>query len=134
MEIDITNFFYSCAPIDFSASAFEIGQDAGRITWQAALEETRDTVLLSTDEEKEAFRNFISGFWSREEVDSWNDDELNALCIQFIAGEMREPVGFELGTDTTDEEWEEYARQAQEGLISGRLFRAGDRVFFYVGS
>lgn len=135
MEIDVTKFFESCAPMDFSASALEIGQDAGRITWQAALEESCDTVLLGTDEEVDAFRNFISDFgaWSDEEIDSWTDHELNALCIQFVAGEMREPRGFDLGKDTTDEEWEEYERQVEEGLVSGRLFRFGNRVFFYIG-
>jgi len=121
--------------MDFSASALEIGADAGKVTWQAALEEARDTTLLQSDEEKDAFRNFISGFgaWSDEEIASWDDDELNALCIQFIAGDMREPRGFELGKDTTDEEWKEYERQIEKGLVSGRLFRVGDRVFFYVG-
>ena len=118
MEIDVTDFFRSCAPMDFFASPAEIGQDAGKVTWQAALEESSSTVLLGTDEEVDAFRNFISDFgaWSDEEIDSWTDHKLNALCIQFVAGGMREPCGFELGKDTTNEEWEEYERQAEGGV------------------
>lgn len=122
--------------MDFSASVAEIGQDAGKVTWQAALEEARDTVLLGTDEEKEAFRVFVSRFgaWSAEEIASWNDDELNALCIQFVAGDMREPVGFDLRYDSTDEDWQEYERQAMEGVVSGRLSRNKDgKIYFYIG-
>lgn len=137
MELKITEFFRSAAPMDFSASVAEIGTDAGRATWAAAWEESRDTVILDDEEKRDAFRRFVrdSGGWTDEEIKAWSDTELNALCIQWIAGDMREPVGFELGADSTDEDWAEYQRQAEQGQVAGRLFKGTDsEIYFYIGS
>lgn len=38
MEINITTFFNNAAPMDYSASIAEIGDDAGPSTWRAANE------------------------------------------------------------------------------------------------
>ena len=42
MEIDITDFFKNAAPMDYSASAVEIGRDAGAHTWRAAMDDADD--------------------------------------------------------------------------------------------
>jgi hypothetical protein len=136
MEFDITEFFNTCAPMDYSASRAEIGDNAGADTWCAACEDSPDHVILDTDEKREAFRSFVrsAGAWSDEEIAAWSDVELNALCIQWIAGDMREPVGFELGPDTTNEQWAEFARQSEVGQVSGRIFKGTDnRIYFYAG-
>ena len=96
MEINITNLFYSLVYEDkasqLSASVLEMGNNAGRITWNNSKEEAKNCNLLDTEEKKEAFRKFVedSGGWTRDEIMRWNDIELEALLIKWIAGDIRE--------------------------------------------
>lgn len=131
MELDITDFFNGAAPSDYSASVAEIGRNAGPDTWRAANEDSGDYPLLQTDEQREAFRSFVkdSGGWTAEEIAAWSDTELNALCIQWIAGDMREN---DLNPDMSDDDWAEY--EANENARHS-IFRASDgKVYFYIGS
>lgn len=91
MEIDITRFLAEAAPMDYSASVAEIGQNAGRDTWNAAIEDSPDFMMLDDDEKRDAFRAYVRGFgaWSDEEIAAWSDVELNALFIQIISGDIR---------------------------------------------
>lgn len=137
MELNISAFFKTAAPMDYSASQMEIGRDAGPSTWRAAVEDSEDHMILDDDEKREAFRDFVrsAGAWSEEEIDAWSDKELNALCIQWVSGDMREPCGFELGPDTTPEEWADYESQSQAGQVAGRIFKGTDgEIYFYCGS
>jgi hypothetical protein len=61
VELNITKFFNEAAPMDYSASAMELGQDAGLITWSHAVEDAADYNLLPTDEAREAFRQYVRG-------------------------------------------------------------------------
>lgn len=131
-ELDITDFFYNACPRDYSASVAEIGQDAWRITWQAALDDSDGYQLLRSDDDREAFREFVRGLgaWSDDEVAAWSDQELNTLCIQFVSGDMREVPG--MPADGWD--WDKYEQMVDEGICSSRLFRASDgHVYFYIG-
>lgn len=133
MEIDITDFFNTCSPRDFSASVAEIGNDAGVITWTAALEQAADSAHLKTEEQKDAFREWAkgSGGWTEGEVNAWTDTELNALFIQWVSGDMREAPGITLGPETTDAEWAEYEKLQEEGVVSSNIFRGSDgRIYF----
>lgn len=130
MQIDIT----SLSDIDlftFSHSAAEGGQDAGRNTWTASLDDarTRRPPLLSTPEALEAFKAWTADFgaWSDEERGAWSDEECNALFLQWVAGDVRAA-----GYDSIDEiDWEEYESQAREGSISANIYRADDgRIYF----
>lgn len=117
--------------MDYSASIAEIGADAGPDTWRAACEDSADYPILDTDDKREAFREFVcsSGGWSREEITAWSDAELNALCIQWIAGDMREAG---LSADMTPEQWAEYDSDEN---ICHRIFRGYDgEIYFYIGS
>lgn len=91
MDINITKFYNEAAPIDYSASVAEIGANAGRDTWNAAMEDAPDYDMLDTDEKRDALRAHIRGFgaWSDEEIAAWSDTELNALFIQLISGDIR---------------------------------------------
>src|SRR5574337_580431 len=94
MEIDITQFVNDECPVDFSASVAEIGNDAGRQTWSAAMETAPDYLaqfITNTDARDELTR-WIRGFgaWNDAEIAAWSDTELCALLIQFIAGDLRE--------------------------------------------
>ncbi len=124
MDINVSKLinqeFYS--PFDFSASVAEIGRDAGKLTWQASLEESDEINLLDTDEKKQAYREHISayGAWDEDEINAWSDIELNALLIQEISGDIREGA---LDDDTPDDQ------------KSGRLsMESGGEFYFYCGS
>lgn len=132
MELDITRFFSEAAPRDYSASVAEIGNDAGRVTWRAALDDAGDFNLLPDDDARDAFKEYARGFgaWSADEIAAWSADELNALCMQFIAGDMRDYCD-----DAASWNWDEYEQGAQAGTYSGRLFRGdGGRVYYDIGS
>lgn len=131
-ELDITEFFKNACPKDYSASAHELGDNAGAITWQHAIEDSEDYLLLDSEEKREAFREFIkgAGAWSDEEIAAWTDTELNALCIQWVAGDIREA-----GIDTNNTDWQEYEAGCQEGIYSSSLFQGTDgRIYFDIGS
>lgn len=131
MELDITDFFLSANPRYYSASAAELGDDAGRITWENAVDAADEWILLKDEETRQAFRDFVREFgaWSDDEISAWSDVELNALCLQFISGDIRESGLADGGT------WEQYAVDAESGRVSSRLFRddAG-RVYFDIGN
>ena len=136
MELEITRFWNAAAFRDYSASAAEIGADAGRATWGAACDDSDDyPELLATDEAREAFRAFVrdSGGWTHDEINAWSDSELRALLIQWISGDAREAFPHaRTAADVTPEHWAEYE---SDDSACHRLFRADDgRVFFYIGS
>lgn len=91
MEIEITSLLeiYQFA---LSHSAAEGGENAGPETWQASLEQASETHLLDTPEKLEAMRGFArsSGGWDDEEIAAWTPQEVNALFLQWIAGDVRE--------------------------------------------
>ena len=107
--------------------------NAGNLTWANANAAVYLYSLLDTDEKLSAFRAFVkeSGGWSGDEVERFSDKELNALCIQWIAGDMREPVGFDMGPQMDAEDWEEYDAQCSAGQIAGRIFMGNDfRIYW----
>lgn len=126
MELDITEFFTNAAPMDYSASAMEFGQDVGAITWRHACEDSPDYMMLDTDEKRDDFRRYAKGFgaWTEEEIAAWSDIELNALCIQMIAGDIREAG---LMADSDDTDWQEY----ENGENAHTLWRAADGKIYY---
>jgi hypothetical protein len=91
MEINITSLLET-DQFPLSHSIAEGGQDAGRETWQASLSAASETPLLDTPEALEAMREFArsSGGWDAEEIATWSDQELNALFLQWIAGDCRQ--------------------------------------------
>lgn len=131
MELDISEFFRTADPATYSASIAEIGNNAGAITWHAATE--ADFLILDDEEKRQAFRDFIrsAGAWDDSEIAAFSPNELNALCIQWISGDMRE-AGL---TGTESDDWEEYTQGVESGRYSGRIFGAENgRVFFYIGN
>ena len=133
MEIDITDFFNNAGMIDYSASAAEIGQDAGTVTWRQACEDSPSYNMLDTGDKQDAFRSYVKGFgaWSVEEIAAWTDTEANALLMQMIAGDVRES---DLEPDSDAEAWEFYYQRASKGEISGRMTRGDDgRIYYMIG-
>lgn len=100
-----------------SGSAAELGENAGRITWQNCLDLSSDIVLV-TEENAAELRDYFAGYgaWDREEIAAWTLQELNALCIQEAASNIRE---FE---DYCESDWQLYYSKAESGSISGQLY------------
>ena len=127
----------------YSASQAELGQNAGEITWQNAMDNFDSEnpyagpILLILPSEIEAAKTWFADFgaWEESEIDSWTDQETNALLLQFIAGDIREALP-ELLND-----YAEYQKQAESGQISGRIYKCDiegnedfGEWFIYVGS
>lgn len=142
MEINITSLLEEDL-FPFSHSAAEGGPNAGRNTWQAALDGPRP--LLNTPEEFAAFRDHVRGFgaWDDEEIDGWSENECQALFLQMISGDCREcPRKLEPG-ETSDPQrparassldeidWEAYEIEAESGHVSGNFFRTNAGEIFY---
>lgn len=137
-ELDISAIIGSddFVPFDLSNNRATLGDNAGPLTWGASLEAARSIVppILDTDEKREAFRDFVrsAGAWDDEEIAAWDNVELNALCLQWIAGDIREAFG---DVEPSEWDWEEYQKDSEAGRIAGRLFRADDgKIYFHIGN
>lgn len=128
MEINITEFYKTACPSDYSASVAEKGQNAGADTWRAACDDAPDFNLLDTEEKRQALRDLVKGFgaWSPEEIAAWSDTEVNALFIQLASGDIREKAEIDGGLD-----WPEYYALSEAGTLSGTLFQGGDGEIYY---
>jgi hypothetical protein len=135
MEINITRFVTNADPFDFSASRAERGDNAGKETWSNAVAEGTNSPLLTTPGELNALRDHVRGYgaWDDEEIAAWTDAECNAVFIQLISGDMREAGMDDCDLDEFD--WEEYEERAEEGSISGNIFKGDDdQIYYYLGS
>jgi len=132
VELKITGFFNGAAPMDYSASVAEIGRTAGADTWRAACDDAPDWNLLDTDEKREAFREFVSGYgaWTDEEIAAWDNTHLNALCLQWISGDMREVPDVEMGPNMSADDWATYQKYSEAGIVAGRFFQSGTDVYW----
>lgn len=136
MDIEITSLFRpdsNFVPFDLSNNRATLGDDAARLTWNASKECAAEITLLDSDEKREAFRDFVrdSGGWTREEIAAWSDTELNALFLQWVAGDVREAFH---DAEFSKWDWADYQERAERGSIVGRIWKGDDgRVFFYIG-
>lgn len=127
LEIDVS-FLLEDEASNYSASRMELGDNAGKITWNNALDDS-DKITLTPEEIREA-KDYIRtwGAWDDEEIDSWTDVETKALIIQYAAGDFRE-----LENCCTDDEgeidWEMYEAEATHGQLSGSLFMHEGRLY-----
>jgi hypothetical protein len=134
-EIEITHLFTDespFVPFDCSNNRATLGEDAGALTWGASVECAKEITLLDSEERKQAFRDWVrsSGGWNDEEIAAWSDVELNALLLQWIAGDVREAFG---DADFSEWDWADYQERSERGSVSSNLFRADDgRVFFSI--
>lgn len=126
-EINITQFFNTAAPRDYSASVAEIGNNAGPDTWRAACDDAADYgPMLATPEQLQALRDHVRGFgaWSDEEIAAWSDTECNALFIQLVSGDIRE-------SPLAENDWVQYQEWAERGVCSSNIFRNDDGQIYY---
>ena len=131
MEIDVTPILtQNCKHL--SGSQFELGPEAGKITWEGCLELAEERPLITDENRSDAQDHFAGyGTWEREEIEAWTDQELSAMVWQEAAADTRhflEECKGDLG---------HYNRDCTSGAISGRLMiqgRKGKRTaIIYLG-
>ena len=131
-EIDVTPLLASPSftPWDCCNSIANLGPDAGTLTWRASQRAARALVL--TDGQKEEFRDFVrnSGGWTREEIEAWTDAKLTALCVQWVAGDIREGFGDDLPDDPAEWDWAGYQERAERGLVPSSLYFFGGKLIW----
>ena len=133
MELNISSFFATVTPRDLSSSVAESGPCAGALTWSSSCKASMHHPLLDDDEKRDAFRAWVesSGGWSTEEIAAWSDSHLNALLLQWIAGDLRE-MGVD--DDTAGIDWADVEGGQSEGQYPCNLFRGTDgNVYFDLG-
>lgn len=136
MQLDITDYVSSTDHCLVSASVAELGANAGRITWQNAMEESKGAKILESDDAINTARDWLEGFgaWSRDELDSMTSEEVRALILQFISGDIREAESLAPGDGAGGIDWEAYGDLASHGTCPGRCYLGDDdRVYFYLG-
>jgi hypothetical protein len=128
LEIDVSFLLEDYAP-RYSASVAELGPDAGKITWNNALDNS-DKITLTPEEIQEA-KDYIRtwGAWDDEEIDAWTDVETKALIIQSAAGDYRELESGCWDDDENEINWEQYERDAGSGRFSGNLYMHEGRLY-----
>jgi len=137
MEINITKNVTqdTFIPWEMSNSVANMGRDAGRVTWENAKHQAEvEPLVLTTDEEKQAFRDYVQTFgaWDHDEIIGWDDVELRALFWQLVAGDIRDGFGDDLPTDPNEWNWIRYQKDSEAGRCSSRLFLSDDGELFYL--
>jgi hypothetical protein len=116
-----------------SHSAFEGGQNSGENYWHASMQAAEDFELLDAEEKLQAMRDYAGSFgaWTKEQINKWDSQQLNALFLQWIAGDCRE-----LGADRLSEiDWEEAEELQKSGNAPSNLFQGTDgSIYFYLGN
>jgi len=140
MQINITPILLreSFVPWEMSNSRANLGDNAGKITWNNSLAQAEEEPLvLTTAEEVNAFLGFVkgSGGWTDEEIKKWTLKETRALFIQWVAADIREGFGDDLPDYPKDWDWEEYQQDSEAGRVASRLFFHADtgQLFFELG-
>jgi hypothetical protein len=127
MEIDITSFFSTVTPCELSGSVAEMGAHAGAITWTASCAASIHHPLLDDAEKRGAFAEWVDGTGFDGASDLCNT-ELNALFLQWIAGDLRE-MGAD--SDTSGIDWSHVAKMQEEGAYPSNIFQGDDgKVYF----
>jgi len=111
--------------INYSASMAELGSKAGQITWDNAL----GYKMILKPAELESARRYIesTGGWDKYEIEEMSNNEINALIIQFVTGDIRE-----FSDEPLDSwNWDEYEQQSRLGIIAGNIFKGDNGDYYY---
>lgn len=106
LELNITDFYNTEDPQNYSDSIANSGQNnISTITWNNAKKCEHDFISPLPETEIQEIRDFFASFgaWETEEVNNWSAQELNALLIQFISGDIQKQTD-ENGNLYTDEQ------------------------------
>jgi hypothetical protein len=129
MELDVTHMIEDAdAMPTLSGSIAELGNSAGRITWNNSLAYAAARPLLNAEQIEEARNHFAEyGAWSREEIAAWSEAEVQGLVVQEVASWIRELEHYDSEAD--------YFAAAERGNVSGSLCRGDDEKWYaYFGN
>jgi hypothetical protein len=130
MEIDVSRLINDLDPRDISGSQAERGINAARELWGNAVAAVEEPPLLTDDERAKArkwAREF--GAWDDEHIAAWSAQEVDALVLQYAAGDLRELQDLCPGDGLGDIDWTEAEELAQKGTVGGNLF-ANDTTLY----
>ena len=133
-QIDITVLLSpkndNFVPFDLSNNRATLGQDAGKLTWEASKEAAQEICLLDTEEKREEFRSFVknSGGWTMDEIEKWDSLKLNAMFLQWVAGDIREAFGDE---EFENWDWKQYEKDCHLGICHSSLFKTEDEKVYF---
>ena len=121
MKIDVTDFLASTDCSMLSGSVAELGDNAGRITWQNSINTVKEFNPLPDDAALQEFRDWLRpwGGWDDAEIAAMSDEHLRALCVQWIASDWREC--FDCDSNAAD--WADYETRASEGQCPSSFYR-----------
>jgi len=128
IEIDVTHMVDDADGMRLLfGSIAELGDNAGRITWQNSCEYAAEHPLLTPeqfDDARDYFRD--CGVWEDDEIDAWMPEEIQGMVTQEVAARIREMEHFD--------SYEEYMEAAQAGRCSGAVYRGDDGRFYFLMS
>lgn len=123
MEINVNRLIAELDPSDLSASQAERGRNAGAETWRNSVDAAKAKRVLKANQRDAARKYFAEfGAWSAEEIARWSIAELDALVLQYAAGDLREAQGVAPGEGLGDIDWTEAESLAEAGTLAGNLF------------
>jgi len=140
-EINITSLFVKGSkfvPFDLSNSVAVLGPGAGETTYKNCLRLAASVRILNTKELEKDFIEFLLEFgaWEREDLIEDTEKEtsrqLNALFLQFVAGDIRDAFG---DTCFAEWDWNQYEIDEAKGTVSGRIYKGDDgEIYYYIGN
>lgn len=133
MEINITSYFTHVHSNLCSGSMATHGKNVAQTTWANSMMAAGniEKPLLSNPEEIKAFIEHMAsmGFSDAEEMGNWPANEVQALFIQLISGDINENE--HLSDDLDDCDFEAY--EGDESTASS-IFKGDDgQVYYYLG-
>lgn len=124
MEINITKMMSADIDLsEFSASVAERGENAGQETWSNAL--NAEIRLVDTPDEIATCKQYFATFgaWDDEERASWTNQEVHALLVQLVAGDLREYLWAKAKGESEFKRWNEDC--------GGHIFQAENGEYYY---
>jgi hypothetical protein len=133
-EVNVTRLIADLYPAELSASIAERGANAGPETWANAKAAATETAVLDPAD-RAAVRDFFKGFgaWDDAEIAAWSPAELDALVLQYAAGDLRELQSLCPGDGLGGIDWAHAERLSSKGRVNGCLYPSGDDLMIYIG-
>ncbi len=117
LEVDVTRLITTLEPAMISGSIAELGHGAARFTWDNAKEGARR--LLRRDQLDKA----------RDHAQAMSAIEIEALTLQYAAGDLRELQSLAPGDGVGAIDWDEAEKLAEQGTCAGNLFPHNGRLY-----
>lgn len=94
LVFDPNDLFGEFEPGLLSGSVFELGDNAGSVTWNNCIRAAALCVAEFRGCDYDALRDHFAayGAWDDSEIENWSDAELRAMAIQEIAADYRDQI------------------------------------------